>query len=158
MGFAASVEFELRITNPRPRLDSFNSVVGIGEQSVWWGYDKENEMSMTTQDLQQALDALSEIAWSNNSQWQSARARVAITAIRAHIANTKVQEPVAQSKCIAAIEAENAELRQICRNTYEVWAGSEGIPVPETSPEAYLLQLVEKMRDEVKRGLKEAQS
>jgi hypothetical protein len=56
------------------------------------------------------------------------------------------------------LEAENAELRQICRNTYEVWAGSEGIPVPETSPEAYLLQLVEKMRDEVKRGLKEAQS
>ena len=70
---------------------------------------------MTPQDrelFQQALDALSEIAWSNNSQWQSARARVAITAIRAHIANTKVQEPVAQSKCIAAIEAENAELRK----------------------------------------------
>ena len=45
-------------------------------------------------------------------------------------------------------------LRQICRNVYEVWAGSEGIPVPETCPEAYLLKLVEQMRDEAKKGLK----
>lgn len=47
------------------------------------------------------------------------------------------------------------ELRQICRDIYEVWAGSEGIPVPETAPEAYLLHLVEQMRDEAKRGLKD---
>ena len=46
------------------------------------------------------------------------------------------------------------ELRQVCRNVYEVWAGSEGIPVPETCPEAYLLQLVEQMRDAAKEGLK----
>jgi hypothetical protein len=45
-------------------------------------------------------------------------------------------------------------LRQVCRDTYEVWSGSEGVPVPETCAEAYLLGLVEKMRDEVKRGLK----
>ena len=45
-------------------------------------------------------------------------------------------------------------LRQVCRNVYEVWAGSEGIPVPETAPEAYLLWLVETMRDEAKEGLK----
>lgn len=45
-------------------------------------------------------------------------------------------------------------LRQVARNVYEVWAGSEGIPQPETSPEAYLLQLIEQMRDEAKSGLK----
>jgi len=44
-------------------------------------------------------------------------------------------------------------LKQVCRNVYEVWAGSEGIPIPETCPEAYLLNLVEQMRDEAKKGL-----
>lgn len=43
-------------------------------------------------------------------------------------------------------------LRQVARNVYEVWAGSEGIPMPETAAEAYLLQLVEQMRDEAKGG------
>ena len=50
--------------------------------------------------------------------------------------------------------AELRRLHQICREIYEVWAGSEGIPVPETAPEAYLLQLVEQMRDIAKEGLK----
>jgi hypothetical protein len=35
-----------------------------------------------------------------------------------------------------------------------VWAGSDGIPVLETVVEAYLLRLVEKMRDAAKEGLK----
>lgn len=48
---------------------------------------------------------------------------------------------------------ENNRLRQVCRNAYEVWAGSEGIPEPETAAEAYLLQLLIQMRDEVKKGL-----
>lgn len=45
------------------------------------------------------------------------------------------------------------ELRQTIRNIYEVWAGSAGIPEPKTVVEAYLLQLVEQMRDEAKRSL-----
>ncbi len=44
-------------------------------------------------------------------------------------------------------------LHCICRNIYEVWAGSEGIPEPETAAEAYLLRLIEQMRDEAKGGL-----
>ncbi len=51
----------------------------------------------------------------------------------------------------------NEELRrlqQICRDIYEVWAGSEGIPEPQTAVEAYLLSLVEQMRDIAKEGLK----
>ena len=44
-------------------------------------------------------------------------------------------------------------LRRVCRDVYDVWAGSEGIPQPETAPEAYLLHLVEQMRDEAKKGL-----
>lgn len=58
---------------------------------------------------------------------------------------------------IAQLEAENERLRQVCRDAYEVWAGSEGVPLPETCGEAYvlqLLQLLEQMRDEVKKGLK----
>ena len=49
---------------------------------------------------------------------------------------------------------ESHDLQQICRNAYEVWAGSNGIPAPQTAAEAYLLSLLEQMRDEVKRGLK----
>ena len=51
-------------------------------------------------------------------------------------------------------EKEVAELRAICRDAYEIWAGSAGIPEPQTCSEAYLLQLLLQMRDEVKRGLK----
>lgn len=38
---------------------------------------------------------------------------------------------------------EESRLRQVCRDIYEVWAGSEGVPAPETAAEAYLLRLVE---------------
>ena len=43
------------------------------------------------------------------------------------------------------------ELEQILRNTYELYAGR---PIPETSPEAYLLKLVHDMKDEIAKGLK----
>ena len=36
--------------------------------------------------LKLALEALGEIEWSNNSQWQSDRAKVAITAIKEALA------------------------------------------------------------------------
>ena len=42
---------------------------------------------------------------------------------------------------------------QALRNIYEIWAGSEGIPVPETAVEAYLLRLIEQMRDEASKAL-----
>jgi hypothetical protein len=51
------------------------------------------------------------------------------------------------------LRIENAALHQICRDAYEVWAGSEGIPEPVYASEAYLLQLLLAMRDEVKKGL-----
>ena len=51
-------------------------------------------------------------------------------------------------------EAENAALHQCLRDVYEVWAGSEGIPAPTVASEAYLLSLVEQMRDAAKEGLK----
>ena len=54
---------------------------------------------------------------------------------------------------IKALKAEIERLQRICRDAYEVWAGSEGIPEPETAAEAYLLQLLEQMRDEIKKGL-----
>jgi len=45
---------------------------------------------------------------------------------------------------------------QLFREIYEVWAGSEGIPEPVTCTEAYLLRLIEQMRDIAKKGLEEA--
>jgi hypothetical protein len=45
-------------------------------------------------------------------------------------------------------------LHQVCRNVYEVWAGSEGIPEPKTFREEYLIRLLEQTRDEAKKGLK----
>ena len=52
------------------------------------------------------------------------------------------------------IEVENEILRQILRDAYEVYAGSEGIPLPETAAEAYLYELLMTMKDEIRRGLK----
>jgi hypothetical protein len=46
------------------------------------------------------------------------------------------------------------ELRQVCRDAYEVYAGSEGFPMPETAAEAYLYQQLHLMKDEIARGLK----
>ena len=54
---------------------------------------------------------------------------------------------------IEALKAEIERLQRICRDAYEVWAGSEGIPEPETAAEAYLYQLLIAMRDEIKKGL-----
>jgi len=44
---------------------------------------------------QQALEALFEINWSNNSQWQSKRAESVIPALRSALAQQQEQEPVA---------------------------------------------------------------
>ena len=44
--------------------------------------------------LKLALEAFGEIEWSNNSQWQSDRAKVAITAVKEALAQPE-QEPVA---------------------------------------------------------------
>ena len=63
----------------------------------------------------------------------------------------EIKEALRQA--LAHEESEVTRLRQVCRNVYEVWAGSEGIPMPETCAEGYLLQLVEQMRDEAKEGL-----
>ena len=49
-------------------------------------------------------------------------------------------------------ECEVERLKQILRDAYEVWAGSEQI-VPVYASEAYLLGIIEQMKDEVKRGL-----
>ena len=42
---------------------------------------------MSKEAMKLALDALGEIEWSNNSQWQSDRAKVAITALREALVN-----------------------------------------------------------------------
>jgi hypothetical protein len=51
--------------------------------------------------------------------------------------------------------ASGSRLCQALKNIYEIWAGSEGIPVPETAVEAYLLRLIEQMRDEASKALAE---
>lgn len=43
-------------------------------------------MTTIREAAENALDALSEIEWSNDSKWQSDRARVAIIALRASLA------------------------------------------------------------------------
>ena len=53
----------------------------------------------------------------------------------------------------AVVQHVRDEMRPFLRNIYEVWAGSDGIPIPETAPEAYLLRLLENMKDEAKAGL-----
>ena len=48
---------------------------------------------MTKEVLKQALEAFGEIEWSNNSQWQSDRAKVAITAIKEALAQPEQDYP-----------------------------------------------------------------
>jgi hypothetical protein len=55
---------------------------------------------------------------------------------------------------IEAVVEQRDELQQICRNAYEVYAGSEGIPEPVTAAEAYVGYLLNSMKDEIARGLK----
>jgi len=43
--------------------------------------------------------------------------------------------------------------KELFREIYEVWARSEGIPEPATCTEAYLLRLIEQMRDIAKQGM-----
>ena len=65
-------------------------------------------------------------------------------------------EPTQEMKWAADEYASGHEverLKQILRDAYEVWAGSEGIPEPVTAAEGYLLQLLMQMVEEVKRGL-----
>jgi hypothetical protein len=47
-----------------------------------------------------------------------------------------------------------SHLECVCRDAYEVYAGSEGIPQPTTASEAYLFQQLHLMKDEIARGLK----
>ena len=44
--------------------------------------------------LKLALEALGEIEWSNNSQWQSDRAKIAITAIKEALAQPEQKHPL----------------------------------------------------------------
>ena len=46
---------------------------------------------------------------------------------------------------ITAYADRNSELRHAMHDIYEVYAGSEGIPRPETCSEAYLYELVKEM-------------
>ena len=62
--------------------------------------------------------------------------------------------PMAHEAVMSWQAGEISRLRQVCRNAYEIYAGSEGIPEPETAAEAYLYQLLMQMKDEVKEGLK----
>ena len=52
---------------------------------------------MTQEAFKLAMEAFGEIEWSNNSQWQSDRAKVAITAVKEALAQPE-QEPVAYDK------------------------------------------------------------
>ena len=52
---------------------------------------------MTEESFKLAMEAFGEIEWSNNSQWQSDRAKVAITAVKEALAQPE-QEPVAYDK------------------------------------------------------------
>ena len=63
-----------------------------------------------------------------------------------------LQEPLHEWDYSAAADLietqarENERLREALREVFEEWTGSEGF-IPETAPEAYLLQLTKRMAD-----------
>ena len=76
---------------------------------------------MTEEAFKLAMEAFGEIEWSNNSQWQSDRAKVAITAIKKSLAEPE-QEPVAYDKtelnCFAQ-DLYDQKMREGKRGHYE---------------------------------------
>jgi hypothetical protein len=57
-----------------------------------------------------------------------------------------------QSEVIVEAQAKVAEMQQIARDAYEVYAGSEGV-IPLTAPEAYLQYKLNEMAEEIARAL-----
>ena len=105
------------------------------------------------------IDYLYEVLDERNGDVESLRAQLAECERerddfeRKWLDSLKVPDVVRLEEQLATVTKEWDELRQICRDAYEVWAGSEGIPEPVYASEAYLYQLLINMRDEVKRGL-----
>jgi len=54
---------------------------------------------MSIDAMKQALDAFGEIAWSNNSQWQSDRAKAAITTLRERLAQPEQEYVIDCPRC-----------------------------------------------------------
>jgi len=58
------------------------------------------------------------------------------------------------ARCYAQARADAIqEYEQLLRNAYEVYAGMEGVPEPETAVEAYLLKIIKDMVEEISQGL-----
>jgi len=81
--------------------------------------------------LKLALEALGEIEWSNNSPWQSYRAKVAITAIKEALA-----QPEACHTCAEIHAVLDADESEIIRNA------QDGYPEGRTPHELTLLERV----------------
>ena len=125
--------------------------------------------SMTQEAFKLAMEAFGEIEWSNNSQWQSDRAKVAITAVKKALAKEKAlqdlhdenerlglykdayaeQEPVAYDKtelnCFAQ-DLYDQKMREGRRGHYESMFHvihqciKKVAPQPEQEPVAYLCE------------------
>ena len=91
-------------------------------------------------------------AVANKAGWTSVDLLVAGTRL-GRFAKLVVEAEREACASICESRAEINRLQQCLRNVYEVWAGSEGIPAPTVASEAYLLSLVEQMRDAAKEGL-----
>jgi glutamate-1-semialdehyde aminotransferase len=99
----------------------------------WRLYDAEK---LTTASLRQQLaEALDELEVSRN------------------VSNGNVEAKFSAWNQLAEMDRKLDAAQQALRNVYEVWAGSEGVPVPRTAFAAHLLSLVEQMRDAAKEGL-----
>ena len=55
---------------------------------------------------------------------------------------------------IAGLRQQLADSQQALRNVYEVWPGSENLPRATAAFDAYLLSVINQMRDAAKEGLK----
>ncbi len=64
--------------------------------------------------LKLALEAFGEIEWSNNSQWQSDRAKVAITAIKEALAQPEPEHTFTYDQVKAHIQAAMISEREAC--------------------------------------------
>lgn len=62
---------------------------------------------------------------------------------------TKDGEPTELDREILASLLRLKEIEGKLRETYEIYAGMEGIPVPQTACEAYLLRIIDEMQKSI---------
>jgi len=106
------------------------------------------ELQASQAQVQQLREALSQIV----DDFDKMRVPFTLAELRKKV--SRLLRLPHDTSALDALQSRVKELQQICRDAYEVYAGSEGFTAPTTASEAYLYQQLHLIKDEIARGLK----